>query len=309
MSRWRGAILRDRPLVLLDEPTEGVDAETEAAILERLPKVLAGRTAVIVSHHPAVLALCDRVVHLAGNVTTAPAVTAHPAAASPVAASGAALVAESTVELQARTWRPLLDAIRPHRWRLALACLAATAALGCGVALTATSSWLIASAALHPPVLSLMVAIVAVRTFGLAKGILRYLERLLSHDVALRALTELRVRVWAQLVRIGPAVTDRLRRGDLLHRLVSDVDSQQDVLVRGLVPGVSTFLVLAGTALTLGLILPAAGVAAAIGFLVAGVARPAVAAMSARRAQRETARLRTDLTAEHGRTALRRRPT
>ena len=290
------AVLLDRPLILLDEPTEGVDAETEAAILDRLPKVLAGRTAVIISHHPAVLARCDRVVTLGGSVPVsadAPSAASRPTAraASPVAAT------PSTMDWTGPKWRPLLDAIRPHRLRLALACLAATAALGCGVALTATSSWLIASAALHPPVLSLMVAIVAVRTFGLAKGIFRYTERLLSHDVALRALAELRVRVWTQLVRIGPAGTARLRRGDLLHRLVSDVDSQQDVLVRGLVPGVSTFLVLSATAVTLGVILPGAGLAAALGLAAAGVLAPVVAAMAGRRAQRETARLRADLTA------------
>ncbi|WP_206796394.1 thiol reductant ABC exporter subunit CydD [Amycolatopsis sp. MtRt-6] len=292
------AVLLDRPLILLDEPTEGVDAETEAAILDRLPKVLAGRTAVVISHHPAVLARCDRVVTLGAPRTgtaTLPAPAVAPTAtrtavAAPDAEAAAAAGSGST-------WRPLLDAVRPYRWRLALACLAATAALGCGVALTATSSWLIASAALHPPVLSLMVAIVAVRTFGLAKGILRYLERLLSHDVALRALTELRVRIWDRLVRIGPARTARLRRGDLLHRLVSDVDSQQDVLVRGLVPGVSTFVVLSATAVTLGVILPGAGLAAAVGLFAAGVLAPLVAAVTARRAQRETARLRTELAA------------
>jgi len=288
------AVLLDRPLILLDEPTEGVDAATEAAILERLPKVLAGRTAVIVSHHPAVLARCDRVVSLGEPV----AVPTPSAAVSPRPISrpaAAPTLISSTVD--GPRWRPLREAIRPHRLRLALACLAATAALGCGVALTATSSWLIASAALHPPVLSLLVAIVAVRTFGLAKGLFRYLERLLSHDVALRALAELRVRVWAQLVRIGPAGTSRLRRGDLLHRLVSDVDSQQDVLVRGLVPGASTFVVLSATAVTLGVVLPAAGLAAALGLAVAGVLAPAVAALAARRAQRSTARLRADLTA------------
>ncbi|WIY00437.1 thiol reductant ABC exporter subunit CydD [Amycolatopsis mongoliensis] len=291
------AVLLDRPLILLDEPTEGVDAETETAILDRLPAVLAGRTAVIVSHHPAVLARCDRVVTLGGPAAVpAPAAAAVPLPSAP-ARPAAAAVELSTVDSSSSKWRPLLDAVRPHRWRLALACLAATAALGCGVALTATSSWLIASAALHPPVLSLMVAIVAVRTFGLAKGILRYVERLLSHDVALRALTELRVRVWDRLVRIGPARTARLRRGDLLHRLVSDVDSQQDVLVRGLVPGISTFAVLAGTAVTLGVILPGAGFAAAAGLFAAGVLAPLVAALTARRAQRDTARLRTDLTA------------
>jgi ABC-type transport system involved in cytochrome bd biosynthesis fused ATPase/permease subunit len=69
--------------------------------------------------------------------------------------------------------------------------LLGSAALGCGVALTATSAWLISTAALHPPVLTLLVAIVAVRAFGLGKGVLRYAERLVSHDAALRAATAL----------------------------------------------------------------------------------------------------------------------
>ena len=58
------------------------------------------------------------------------------------------------------------------------------------MALTATSAWLISAAALQPPVLTLMVAIVAVRAFGLAKGVFRYAERLASHDAALRVLAD-----------------------------------------------------------------------------------------------------------------------
>jgi ATP-binding cassette subfamily C protein CydCD len=292
------AILADRPLIVLDEPTEGVDASTEAAILDRLPEVLAGRTAVIVSHHPAVLDECDRVITLGAPLVQAdqPAVMS-PAKSPPASPPTVAAPAETALDTPGGHWRPLLDAIRPHRTRLLLACVAATLALGCGVALTATSSWLIASAALHPPVLSLMVAIVAVRTFGLAKGVLRYVERLLSHDVALRALTELRVRVWRQLVRIGPAVTERLRRGELLHRLVSDVDSQQDILVRCLVPGVATFLVLSATATALGLVLPAAGIAAVIGLVLAGIVAPVVSAVATRRAQLRSAVLQAEVTA------------
>jgi ATP-binding cassette, subfamily C, bacterial CydCD len=79
--------------------------------------------------------------------------------------------------------------------------LAGSGALGCAVALTATSAWLISAAALHPPVLTLLVAIVAVRTFGLAKGVLRYVERLAAHDAGLRMLATLRVRLWEALVR------------------------------------------------------------------------------------------------------------
>src|SRR4051812_49638365 len=105
--------------------------------------------------------------------------------------------------------RHLLDVLRPHRRRLAVAVLAGTGAGACAVALAATSAWLISSAALRPPVLSLMVAIVGVRTFALAKAGLRYGERLASHDAALRVVATLRGRLWQGVGRLRPATTGR----------------------------------------------------------------------------------------------------
>jgi ATP-binding cassette subfamily C protein CydCD len=289
------ALLADRPLLLLDEPTEGVDAETETALLAALPAAFAGRTAVIVSHRPAVLGLCDRVVALPGRTHSVP-VSAP--VSRPVVGPAVAAAELSTADLAVDAGRPapdewyrggLLAAIRPHRGRLAVAVLAGSGALGCAVALTATSAWLISQAALHPPVLTLMVAIVAVRTFGLSKGVLRYAERLASHDVALRVLATLRVRLWEALVRSGPAVTGQLRSGELLARLVGDVDAQQDVLVRAFVPAASAAVVGLGTATALGLLLPQAGLAVAAGLLGAGVVAPALTVRFARRAARRTA--------------------
>lgn len=287
------ALLTDRPLLLLDEPTEGVDADTEHAILAALPNMLTGRTAVIVTHRPAVLELCDRVIALGASTAQH---AAHPEAShSPTAPAPAAPVVQQPTDHpvpQGRSRGWLMAAARPYRARLIAASAAGAGALAAGVALTATSAWLISTAALHPPVLTLMVAIVAVRTFGLAKGVLRYLERLASHDAALRALVDLRVRVWTTLVRIGPAVLGRLRRGELLDRLVSDVDAQQDVLVRGLVPMASAAVVTIAVSATIGMLLPSAGLTILCGLLVAGLAAPALATATARAAQRRTAVLR-----------------
>ncbi|WP_236794273.1 thiol reductant ABC exporter subunit CydD [Amycolatopsis sp. GM8] len=280
------ALLLDRPLLLLDEPTEGVDAETEAEILRCLPAALTGRTAVIVTHREAVLAVCDRVIAL-----PAPAPVAAPTVA-PVRIPRAPQE-DSAEPVEGGG---LARAVRPYRWRLALACVAGALALCSGVALTATSAWLISTAALHPPILTLTVAIVAVRTFGLAKGVLRYAERLLSHDVALRALADLRVRVWSTLVRLGPALTERLRRGDLLQRMVSDVDAQQDLLVRVLVPGVSAAVVAVAASGLLGALLPEAGILLLLGLFCAGVLAPALSAFAARRAEHETTGLRAEVT-------------
>ncbi|WP_216215254.1 thiol reductant ABC exporter subunit CydD [Amycolatopsis aidingensis] len=294
------ALLLDRPLLLLDEPTEGVDSATERAILEQLPMLLRGRTAVVVSHRGEVLDRCDRTVRLPGAAPERGATAPAPPAATPAPgpaepAPGEPVQRPAVSSGHARRW--LRIAIRPYRLRLGMACLAGAAALASGVALTATSAWLIASAALQPPVLSLMVAIVAVRTFGLAKGVLRYLERLLAHDVALRALTELRVKVWAALVRVGPAAAGRLRRGDLLNRLVSDVDAQQDVLVRGMVPASAAGVVGIGTAAGIGILLPSAGLAVLLGLLAAGLVAPAMSVLLSRRAERRSTGLRADVLA------------
>ncbi len=296
------AVLADRPLLLLDEPTEGVDADTEAAITAALPRIVAGRTVVLVSHRPDVLAACDEVltvgaapatVHTgpapAPPVPTTPAVPAHaPRAARPGPAS-------TTSPAGALRWS--LAAARDQRGRLALAVLLGAAALGCGVALTATSAWLISTAALEPPVLTLMVAIVAVRAFGLGKGVLRYAERLVSHDAALRAAAALRVRIWHELVRIGPAGTARLRRGELLARLVGDVDAQQDLLVRVVVPAASAALVGVLAAAGLWLLLPAAGAVVALGVVGAGLIAPAATAWAAHRTERRSAAARGEVLA------------
>ncbi len=295
------AVLADRGLLLLDEPTEGVDADTAAAVVAALPGITAGRTAVIVSHRTEVLAACDRIVDV-----PSPARDAAPPAPTPTAIRPASRVPDREAcpgspppdpapATGALRWT--LAAARPQWGRLALAVLLGSAALGCGIALTATSAWLISTAALHPPVLTLLVAIVAVRTFGLGKGVLRYAERLVSHDAALRAASALRVRIWAALVRSGPATTARLRRGELLSRLVGDVDAQQDVLVRVVLPAAAAGVV--GTALSagIGLLLPAAGLVVAVGLLVAGVGAPALAARAAHRTERGTAAARGDVLA------------
>jgi ATP-binding cassette subfamily C protein CydCD len=286
------ALLADRPLLLLDEPTEGLDAGTEATLLDTLPAALPGRTVVVVSHRPAVLGLCDRVVALpspAGRQPDPPApddTDTEVAGPARMADAPTAVAAAGTASSGLRT---LLPALRPHRARLAVAVLAGTSASGCTLALAATSAWLISSAALQPPVLSLMVAIVGVRTFALAKAGLRYGERLASHDAALRVLSTLRVRLWRALVRLGPAATARLRTGDLLARLVSDVDAQQDLVVRAFVPAASAAIAGTGAVVALALMAPAAGLALAAGLLCAGVLAPALTLRVARGPGRQAA--------------------
>ena len=178
-----------------------------------------------------------------------------------------------------RALRRVLATARPLRGRLALGMLLGALAVGAGVALMATSGYLISKAALRPPILSLTVAIVAVRFFGISRGVFRYLERLASHDAALRLLGSMRTSFFA---RLEPLVPDGLppgsRTGDLLSRFVSDVDAQQHLFVRALGPPLVAIAVGAGAVIAAALVDPAAAAVLAIALLAAGVLVPALSA-------------------------------
>jgi thiol reductant ABC exporter CydC subunit len=191
----------------------------------------------------------------------------------------------------------LLSAARPLRGRLLLAVAAGAAATGCGVALLAVSGFLLARASQHPNIIAISVAVVAVRALSIGRGVSRYLERLGSHDVAFRVLARVRVAIWGRLEALAPAGLALFRSGDLLARLVSDVDATQDLFIRGLTPLLAAVLV-GGGAVTLCLFIlaPAAAVLAA-GLLAAGIIVPLAAAAVARKAAQASAPARGRLTA------------
>src|SRR6516164_1906973 len=193
-------------------------------------------------------------------------------------------------------WRVLWLA-RPLRGRLILAVLAGAAATGCGVALLAVSGFLLARASLHPSIVAISVAVVAVRGLSVGREMFRYGERLASHDVAFRVLADVRVRIYRRLARLAPAGLHEFRSGDLLARLVSDVDTTQEVFLRGIEPPLTAFLVGAGAVTACLLILAPAGGALAAGLLIAGVLVPWLAAARARLAARRSAPARGEFTA------------
>ncbi|HSK56974.1 MAG TPA: thiol reductant ABC exporter subunit CydC [Jiangellales bacterium] len=189
----------------------------------------------------------------------------------------------------------VLAAGRPVRGRMLVAVLAGTAAAGSAVALLGTSAWLVSTAALQPPVLHLMVAIVAVRFFGISRGVLRYAERLVSHDAAFRILGELRVQLYRSLERLAPAGLPAFRSGDLLARLVGDVDTVQDLWLRLLIPYAVAAAVGGGTVIAVGLVLPSAAAVLAATLVAVAVVVPWLASRVTRRAEHRMAPLRGDL--------------
>jgi ATP-binding cassette subfamily C protein CydC len=184
-----------------------------------------------------------------------------------------------------------------ERPRLALSVALATGAAAAAIALLATSGYLISRAAQRPQILTLMVAIVAVRGLGIARAALRYAERLASHDLALRRLAWLRLRFYRSLVPLVPGALAS-RSGDLLSRFVADVDTLKDLHPRVVIPGLLAVLVVIGAALAAWVILPAAGLAVLLALTLAAVLLPWLSASVSARAARRQAPARARLTSE-----------
>ncbi|ORW85209.1 ABC transporter ATP-binding protein [Mycobacterium sp. IEC1808] len=179
--------------------------------------------------------------------------------------------------------------LRPRVPRMLAAVALGVLSLGSALALAGVSAWLITRAWQMPPVVDLSVAVVAVRTFAISRGVLHYCERLATHDTALRAAGTARAQIYHRLARGPAAAAVRLHSGELVARVGADVDELANVLVRAVVPiAVAAVLALAATAVVAAISLPAAAVLAAC-LLIAGYIAPRLAGKAAA-TQEEVAR-------------------
>lgn len=175
------------------------------------------------------------------------------------------------------TFRRTLQFVKLYKGRTLLAVLLGFLTVASNIGLMGTSGYLIASAALRPEtVLLLWIPIVGVRFFGLSRGVFRYLERLVSHDLTFRILSQMRTWLYGRIEPRGAALLEHRRSGDVLSSVISDVNEMQNLYLRVLAPPVvavlssllgigivSAFdlrlgLILAGMLLFAGLIVPAA---------------------------------------------------
>ncbi len=194
---------------------------------------------------------------------------------------------------------PLLRTLalaRPAAGRLALATLLGAGAVAAAIGLIATSAWLISRSAQRPQESVVAIAIVGVQFFALARGLCRYAERLVGHDAAFRVLSEIRVSLYTRLARLAPLGIPAFRSGDLLARLVHDVDALQDLLLRVVGPFAIALGVGAATVALVWSMLPAAGEILLVALVIAATLVPWLTGRLAARGERRQAAARADLT-------------
>lgn len=260
-------------VVLLDEPTAHLDAGRGRIVLQAIEELRGKATVIVASHDEAVRALADHTVSLssaAGSEQGEEKLSADAAAATVSASATDAALPAASAQVSAippqttqqrrlanRTaLRALKDFLQPRGGHFVAAALLGTAASISAIALTSLSAWLIVRASEQPPIMYLLVAIVGVRFFGIGRAVLRYSERLVSHDAVFSALTELRMRLWSGFAAEGTRNRAVLGGGSALVKLVRDADEVRDLSVRVVQPiivGVLTTLAVVGA---LGIVYP-----------------------------------------------------
>ncbi|MGL5849173.1 MAG: thiol reductant ABC exporter subunit CydD, partial [Phycicoccus sp.] len=157
------------------------------------------------------------------STPAAPSTVSTPAAPSTVSTSTASTTTVAAGAPAATVPTGSATSSVPVAHATLVAGLLGGAATASGIALTATSGWLVVRASERPVILTLLVAIVAVRAFGMARPFFRYLERLVSHDAALHDLARRRSALYAALVPLAPARLGRRSRSAVLTGVVDDL--------------------------------------------------------------------------------------
>ncbi|MER6941928.1 thiol reductant ABC exporter subunit CydD, partial [Nocardioides sp. NPDC000441] len=262
-------VLSGRSWILLDEPTAHLDPDTERIIADTVTDLARERAVVLVAHREALIDIADQVITLSAE--TPPAETVEAAAETAEMADESGVSAPTTTDSPATAHDSTATSEGSARRALWGSAVVGGLSWASGVALTALAGWLIIKASYHPVILTLVAAMVGVRTFGIARPVLRYLERLWSHDSALRLLARRRVQIYDALVPLVPGALPG-RRGDVLASVVDDVDAVLDEELRVRLPFREYAVVAALAVLATTLIDPVAGAFTMATVLAAGAA-------------------------------------
>jgi len=152
-----------------------------------------------------------------------------------------------------RLWMRTIKLLTPFTTLIVLALFLGVLTIGSSVGLMATSAWMLSKAALMPSIAELAFTPVLVRFFGISRGVMRYLERLVSHDVTFRLLSNLRVTFYRAIEPLAPAVLSRYRTGDLLARVVDDIENLQNIFLRAVAPPLVALIMVFITTLFIGI--------------------------------------------------------
>jgi len=277
------AFLKNSPILILDEPTSSLDPETESLLEESTHQLMKERTVITIAHRLNTIFKAANIIVLdqgciieqgthielikkngeyaemvkTHQVEGQSFITSNPRPFDNNQDTSSTFNLQPSINRQSEIENPKSSSIFVRlltflndSWNwIALSILLSALTIGSSVALIGTSAWLISTAALHPSVADLGVSVVSVRLFGITRGVFRYLERLVSHNVAFRLLARLRVWFYKKLERLAPARLMDYKSGDLLARVIGDVETLENFYVRVISPSLTAIVIMVGVSI------------------------------------------------------------
>ena len=282
------AVLRDAPILVLDEALSAVDTENEAVIQEALERVMRGRTTLVFAHRLSSVLSSDRIFVLqAGKVVetgthaqlvaadgiylalmggqinpsdTAPVTTRSEATAPPAATPSKEHVesaaylepTDAIIRAEGLSWTgaisELMKLIVPWRTKLILTFVLGVTRVGALIGVGVFSALVVAAVKNDLPFSTLLVALFVLAPLA---GILHWLESWVAHDMAFRLLAELCIALFKKLDELGPAYLVRRRSGDLVATATHDVEMVEFFFAHTVAPAFVAVLVPAAVLATL----------------------------------------------------------
>ncbi len=318
------AFLKDAPLLILDEATANLDPETTRKIQNSLKSLSAGRTTLVIAHHLKTIREADQIILLdQGRILE---IGDHNQLLNRDGLYGHRIKQELSTELAAPPQEPqvslqdhvgllppqlaeqerplsiptvisLIRLLASFKWQVLLSILLGWATVISGIGLLATSAFLISAAALQPSIAVLQVPIVGVRFFGLARGIFRYLERIVSHDTTFRLISRMRVWFYEALEPLAPARLMQYQSGDLLNRIHYDINTLEEFFVRAVSPPLIWMFVIASASTLLAIFSIQLSLILLVFQLIAGLITPLIVRSVSQSAERTMINKRAELSA------------
>lgn len=319
------AFLKDAPILILDEPTSSLDPETESLLEESTKQLMQGKTVITIAHRLNTIFKADQIIVLdegkivehgkhdellKNNGLYASMVKTYQVESgkrkeinfssthSSQSLTSNSLVSQNQFPItnpQLPTAFRLLQFLKGNWHRVAFSVLLSSITIGASVALMGTSAWLISTAAIATSVVDLGVSTVGTRFFGITRALSRYLERLVSHDVAFRLLAKLRIWFYEKLEPLAPARLMNFRAGDLLSRIIGDVETLENFYVRVISPPLTAIIVGLFTAIFLASFYSILAPVYLIFFITLGLILPWLTQIISRKASEQTIHIRANL--------------
>lgn len=192
----------------------------------------------------------------------------------------------------------LLAFLRPNIKQVSLSILFSVLTIAASVSLLMTSAYLISKAALQPSIGEIGVAIVGVRFFGISRGVFRYVERLASHTASFKILADIRVWLYGAIEPSAPAGISKYKTGDLLNRLIADVDTLENFYVRVFLPPVVALFIVLGVSAYMLIFSPLVSLVLFISLALVGVGLSTIALFAGKKVGADSVNYRSALREE-----------